>query len=95
AVEEVGEGDLQDQRGHPLLVVVPGRLVPDLVGDRVGAVGQPGRGLGQGKGGVWAVRGNVRVAFSFTIAGDGRITVIDLIGDPVALPALEVAFAGS
>ncbi|HEX4088410.1 MAG TPA: sigma-70 family RNA polymerase sigma factor [Trebonia sp.] len=51
--------------------------------------------VGGEPGAVWAVRGSVRVAFSFTIAGDGRITVIDLIGDPVALSALEVAFAGS
>jgi RNA polymerase sigma factor (sigma-70 family) len=51
--------------------------------------------VGGEPGAVWAVRGNVRVAFSFTIASDGRITVIDLIGDPAALPALEVAFASA
>ena len=59
AVEHVGDGDLQDQGGHALLVVVPRRLVPDRVGSRVGAVGQPGGGLGQRQGGALRV-GEVR-----------------------------------
>ena len=46
-VEQVGDGDHQDDRGELLLVEVRGGGVPDLVADRVGAVGQPRRGLGQ------------------------------------------------
>jgi hypothetical protein len=41
------------------------------------------------------VKGKVRVAFIFTINSDGRITVIELIGDPASLPALEIALADS
>jgi RNA polymerase sigma-70 factor (ECF subfamily) len=37
---------------------------------------------------VWAVRGEVRVAFSFTVTDGGRITAINLIGDPDALAGL-------
>jgi RNA polymerase sigma factor (sigma-70 family) len=54
--------------------------VPATVGDEPGA--------------AWAVKGKVRVAFGFTISGDGRITAIDLIGDPDALPDLEIVLAG-
>ncbi len=54
--------------------------VPATVGDEPGA--------------AWPVRGTVRVAFSFTVAADGRITVIDLIGDPAALAQLPVELAG-
>jgi RNA polymerase sigma-70 factor (ECF subfamily) len=53
--------------------------VPATVGDEPGA--------------AWAVKGKVRVAFGFTIGGDGRITAIDLIGDPDALPYLEIELA--
>jgi hypothetical protein len=34
-----------------------------------------------------------RVAFGFTITSAGRITAIDLIGDPVVLPGLEIELA--
>ena len=50
--------------------------VPAMVGDEPGA--------------AWAVKGTVRVAFSFTVTTAGRIAVIDLIGDPAVLPGLEV-----
>jgi hypothetical protein len=50
--------------------------------------------IGDEPGAAWAVKGKVRVAFSFTISGDGRITAIDLIGDPDALPDLEIVLAG-
>jgi RNA polymerase sigma-70 factor (ECF subfamily) len=53
--------------------------VPALIG------GEPGA--------AWAVKGQVRVAFCFTVDGDGRITAIDLIGDPDALPGLEIELA--
>jgi hypothetical protein len=39
AVEEVGRGDHEDQGCEPLLVVVPGGLVPDRVWDRVRPIG--------------------------------------------------------
>ncbi len=39
---------------------------------------------------MWAVKGTVRVAFSFTVTPGGRITVIDLIGDPAVLAQLAV-----
>ncbi len=55
AVEEVGRGDHDDQGREPLLVVVPGGLVPDLVGDRVGPVGEPGSSLGEREGGTFGV----------------------------------------
>jgi hypothetical protein len=41
--------------------------------------------VGGEPGAAWAVKGNVRVAFSFTITSAGRVAVIDLIGDPVVL----------
>ena len=44
--------------------------------------------VGGEPGAVWAVRGEVRVAFSFTVTGSGRITAINLIGDPGALAGL-------
>ena len=49
--------------------------------------------VGGEPGAAWAVHGKVRVAFGFTIGGDGRITAIDLIGDPDALTGLEVELA--
>src|SRR5487761_1679807 len=39
-VEQVGGRYPQDQAGHLFLVEVLGRLVPHLIGDRVGMVGQ-------------------------------------------------------
>ena len=50
--------------------------VPAMVGDEPGA--------------AWAVKGTVRVAFSFTVTTAGRIAVIDLIGNPAVLAGLEV-----
>src|SRR5438105_10255551 len=52
AVEEVGRGDHEDQGREPLLVVVPGGLVPDRVWDRVRPIGEPGDGLGEREGGT-------------------------------------------
>jgi RNA polymerase sigma factor (sigma-70 family) len=49
--------------------------------------------VGYEPGAAWAVKGNVRVAFSFTITDAGRIAAIDLIGDPAVLPGLEVEMA--
>ena len=46
--------------------------------------------VGDEPGAAWAVKGKVRVAFTFTIAADGRIAAIDLIGDPAALAQLSV-----
>ena len=37
------------------LVVVSGGLGPDLVGDRAGSVGEPGRGFGERKSGAFRV----------------------------------------
>jgi RNA polymerase sigma factor (sigma-70 family) len=45
-------------------------------------------------GAVWAAGGRVRVAFGFTIGEDGRVTRIDLIGDPAVLAALDIDVAG-
>jgi RNA polymerase sigma factor (sigma-70 family) len=45
-------------------------------------------------GAAWLVKGKVRVAFGFTIGEDGRITAINLIGDPDVLPRLEIELAG-
>jgi RNA polymerase sigma factor (sigma-70 family) len=50
--------------------------------------------VGGEPGAAWAVHGQVRVAFGFTIGGDGRITAINLIGDPDVLTGLEVELAG-
>jgi RNA polymerase sigma factor (sigma-70 family) len=46
--------------------------------------------VGGEPGAAWAVNGKVRVAFGFTVGGDGRITAINLIGDPDVLPGLEI-----
>ncbi len=50
--------------------------------------------VGGEPGAAWAVHGKVRVAFGFTVSGDGRITAIDLIGDPDVLAGLEVELPG-
>ena len=50
--------------------------------------------VGGEPGAAWAVHGKVRVAFGFTVSEDGRITAIDLIGDPDVLTGLEVELAG-
>ena len=50
--------------------------------------------VGGEPGAAWAVKGKVRVAFGFTVGGDGRITAINLIGDPDVLPGLEIELAG-
>jgi RNA polymerase sigma-70 factor (ECF subfamily) len=39
---------------------------------------------------VWASGGRPRVVFSFTLTG-GKITAIDLLGDPAVLGKLDVA----
>jgi RNA polymerase sigma factor (sigma-70 family) len=51
--------------------------------------------VGGEPGAAWAVKGRVRVAFSFTITGDGRITAIDLTGDPAVLGDLAITLAGA
>jgi RNA polymerase sigma-70 factor (ECF subfamily) len=50
--------------------------------------------IGGEPGAAWAVHGQVRVAFGFTVGADGRITAIDLFGDPDALSGLEIELAG-
>jgi RNA polymerase sigma-70 factor (ECF subfamily) len=57
------------------------------------AAGAVSATVGGEAGAAWAVKGKVRVAFCFTVSGDGRITAIDLIGDPDALPELEIELA--
>ncbi|HEX9040249.1 MAG TPA: sigma-70 family RNA polymerase sigma factor [Trebonia sp.] len=57
------------------------------------AAGAVAATVGGEPGAAWAVRGKVRVAFGFTVNGDGRITAIDLIGDPDVLAGLEVELA--
>jgi RNA polymerase sigma-70 factor (ECF subfamily) len=49
--------------------------------------------VGGEPGAVWAVRGEVRVAFSFTVTGSGRITAINLIGDPSTLAGLQAGLS--
>ena len=51
--------------------------------------------IGDEPGAAWAVKGSVRVAFGFTVTSAGRIAGIDLIGDPTALSALEIALVDS
>jgi RNA polymerase sigma-70 factor (ECF subfamily) len=51
--------------------------------------------VGGEPGAAWAVKGKVRVAFGFTVGGDGRITAINLIGDPDALAGLEIELAAT
>jgi len=50
--------------------------------------------VGDEPGAAWAVKGSVRVAFSFTITDEGRIAAINLIGDPAVLPDLEIEMTG-
>src|SRR5215212_8851304 len=47
AVPDVNQRDLEDQSRTCRLVVVPGDLVPDLVGHRVGPITEPGDGFGE------------------------------------------------
>jgi RNA polymerase sigma-70 factor (ECF subfamily) len=58
------------------------------------AAGAVSATVGDEPGAAWAVQGKVRVAFCFTVSGDGRITAINLIGDPDVLPELEIELAG-
>ncbi len=57
------------------------------------AAGAVAATVGGEPGAAWAVKGKVRVAFGFTIGGDGRITAINLIGDPDVLAGLEIELA--
>jgi len=57
------------------------------------AAGAVAATVGGEPGAAWAVHGKVRVAFGFTIGGDGRITAINLIGDPDGLTGLEIELA--
>jgi O-acetylserine/cysteine efflux transporter len=59
AVVDVRRRDHEEQCREATLIVVPGRLVPDLVGHRVGPVAEPGHGLGKGERGPLGV-GEVR-----------------------------------
>src|SRR5215467_214493 len=55
AIEEIGCGDHEDQGCESLLIIVPGSLVPDLIGDWIGPVGKPGDGLGERECGTFGV----------------------------------------
>jgi RNA polymerase sigma-70 factor (ECF subfamily) len=57
------------------------------------AAGAVAATVGGEPGAAWAVKGKVRVVFGFTIGEDGRITAIDLIGDPDGLAGLEIELA--
>jgi RNA polymerase sigma-70 factor (ECF subfamily) len=57
------------------------------------AAGAVAATIGGEPGAAWAVHGKVRVAFGFTVSEDGRITAINLIGDPDALPELDIELA--
>ncbi|HEY3002255.1 MAG TPA: sigma factor-like helix-turn-helix DNA-binding protein, partial [Kribbellaceae bacterium] len=39
---------------------------------------------------VWSQAGTPRVVFAFTITDDGRVTAIDLLGDPTRLTELDI-----
>jgi len=58
------------------------------------AAGAVAATVGGEPGAAWAVHGKVRVAFGFTVSQDGRITAINLIGDPDGLAGLEIELAG-
>jgi RNA polymerase sigma factor (sigma-70 family) len=49
--------------------------------------------VGGEPGAAWVVQGTIRVAFSFTIAADGRITAINLIADPAAIAEAGVTYS--
>jgi RNA polymerase sigma factor (sigma-70 family) len=49
--------------------------------------------VGGEPGAAWVVRGTVRVAFSFAITADGRITAINLIADPAAIAEVGVRYS--
>src|SRR5579872_792357 len=76
AVEEVGGGNHEEQGGETFLVIMAGGLVPDVVGDGVGAVGKAGDGLGEGEGGTFGV-GEVGC---FAPGGDGEETLVGFTG---------------
>src|SRR5215467_13592069 len=76
AVEDVGRSDHEEQGREATLIVVPGRLVPDLVGHRVGPVAEPGHGLGQGQRGPLGV-GEVRC---LPPSRDGEQPLVGLTG---------------
>ena len=49
--------------------------------------------VGGEPGAAWVVEGTIRVAFSFTVTADGRITAISLIADPAAVAEVGVTFS--
>jgi hypothetical protein len=49
--------------------------------------------VGGEPGAAWVVEGTIRVAFSFTVTADGRITAINLIADPAAIAEVGVTFS--
>jgi hypothetical protein len=49
AVERVGDGDIEQQRGQLLWIEVLGGHIPHLIGHGVGIVGEPGDSFGQGQ----------------------------------------------
>jgi len=49
--------------------------------------------VGGEPGAAWVVDGTIRVAFSFTVTADGRITAINLIADPAAIAEAGVTFS--
>jgi hypothetical protein len=98
AVEDVHGGDPQDQRGQPLLVVVPGGFVPDLVRYGIGPVAESGDGFREGQGGAFGVvevrgippsgKGEEPLVFLAVFSGLGRgakadAAPVDLAGSQV------------
>src|SRR6266702_390277 len=53
AREKIGRRGQENQGRQPLLVVVPGSLVPDRIGDRVRLIGDPGESLSEREGGAF------------------------------------------
>jgi RNA polymerase sigma-70 factor (ECF subfamily) len=45
-------------------------------------------------GAAWSLRGELKVAFGFTLTDDGRIAEIELVADPDVLAALDVSRLG-
>jgi hypothetical protein len=72
----VAADDRDHQRGELRLAVMTRSLLPDLVGHRVGAVREPGRGLGQHQRGALSI-GEVR---RFAPRRDGEDPRIRLAG---------------